>query len=138
MIGKNWQINGIAGIRIITGLLLAYHGLELFDAKIMETYLGWDKIKVLPFPEFLTYVGKAIELAGGLLLAIGLFTRIASLLIIFDMLFICFYIGNGKFYYEDQHSFLFALLAIVFFFAGSVKFGLDNHFFKGKDDENNP
>jgi putative oxidoreductase len=59
------------------------------------------------------------------LFCVGLITRIAAVLMVTDMLFICFKIGSGKFYYEDQHPFLFALIALVFFFTGPVKWSLD-------------
>jgi putative oxidoreductase len=127
---KNRLETGLAVIRIVTGLLIIYHGLEIFQPEIMNMYLGWDAIKALPFPVFLTYFGKVIELVTGICITLGVFTRPAALLLSLNMLFICFYIGSGKFYYEDQHPFLFALIAMVYFFTGSVKFGLDNHFFK--------
>lgn len=112
---------GLAVLRIITGLLMAYHGWEIFNARVMEGYTTWEVIKKLPAPAFMVYTGKAIELTTGILLTLGLYTRIATLLMAANMLFICFYVGKGKFYYEDQHPFLFAMLALVFFFAGPGK-----------------
>ena len=117
-------------LRIITGLLMAYHGLEVFKPELMKEYATWEVIKIMPSPLFMVYLGKVLELVTGILLAIGLFTRIAALFMFVNMIFICFKIGNGKFYYEDQHPFLFALLALVFFFTGPIKFGLDNYLFK--------
>ena len=117
---------GLASIRILTGLLMAYHGLEIFNSETMRMYAEWDVIKALPFSYFMPYVGKSIELITGIFFVLGLYTRFAALFMAGNMLFICFYIGSGKFYYEDQHPFLFALIALVFFFTGSVKFGLDN------------
>lgn len=117
---------GLAFIRILTGLLMAYHGLEIFNSETMRMYAEWDVIKALPFSTVIPYVGKSIELITGICFVLGLCTRLAALVMACNMLFICFYIGSGKFYYEDQHPFLFALVALVFFFTGSVKFGLDN------------
>lgn len=125
-----WQTNGLVLLRIITGLLMAYHGLEVFKPELIKGYSEWEVIKKLPAPLFMAYLGKGLELLTGVCLAIGLFTRVASLFMFINMVFICFKIGNGKFYYEDQHPFLFALLALVFFFTGPVKFGLDNYLFK--------
>lgn len=109
---------------------MAYHGLEVFKPDVIKGYTEWDVIKTLPSPLFMVYLGKGLELVTGVCLVIGLFTRIAALFMFIDMIFICFKVGNGKFWYEDQHPFIFALLAIVFFFTGPVKFGLDNIFFK--------
>lgn len=115
---------GLAIIRIITGLLMAYHGLEVFDREVMVSYLTWDVIKGLFAPEFMVYLGKGLELVTGVFLALGIFTRLSSLFMIADMLFICFVISNGKFWYEDQHPFLFALIALVFFFTGPGSWSL--------------
>ncbi|MFT3682209.1 MAG: DoxX family protein [Ferruginibacter sp.] len=125
-----WQANGLALLRIVTGLLMAYHGLEVFDTKTMNGYTEWDIIKKLPAPMLMVYLGKGIELVAGICLAMGLFTRLAAIFIFIDMIFICFKVGDGKFWYENQHPFLFALLALVFFFTGPIKFGLDNILFK--------
>jgi len=127
-----WQSNGLVMLRIITGLLMAYHGLEIFKIDIMNNYLGWDSIKSLPAPKFMIYLGKGLELVTGIFLALGLLTRLSALFMFVDMMFVCFKVASGKFYYEDQHPFLFALLALVFFFTGPVKFGLDNYLFNEK------
>ena len=124
-----WQNNGLVLLRIITGLLMAYHGLEVFQPELIKGYTEWDVIKKLPSPLLMVYIGKGLELITGLCLTIGLFTRIAALFMFIDMLFICFKVAGGKFWYEDQHPFLFAMLALVFFFTGPVKFGLDNKLF---------
>jgi putative oxidoreductase len=131
-IKTEWQNNSLAIIRILCGLLMGYHGLEIFNSDIMKSYQEWDIIKTIPFPVMMVYLGKGIELVTGLCFVFGLFTRLAAMLMAVNMLFICFYIGGGKFYYEDQTPFLFAILAVVFFFVGSVKFGLDNKIFKSK------
>ena len=115
----------LAALRIITGLLIAYHGLELFDSKVMENYLTWERIQALPQPKAWVVAGKAAELAGGLALALGLFTRYAALTVMCVFLFITFYLGNGKFWYQDQHPFLFALIAALYAVAGSGVWSMD-------------
>jgi putative oxidoreductase len=124
-----WYEGGLSAIRILVGALMAYHGIEVFDRPTMEVYLGWDQIKSLPAPEFMLYLGKGLELVAGLCLMIGLFTRIAAILIAVDMLYICFFIGSGRFYYQDQHPFLFAIVALVFFFTGPVRWSVDSLLF---------
>ncbi len=130
MISTSLQQTGLAVIRIITGLLMLYHGLEIFDNGKMNEYLKWDVIQKLPLPQVMIYLGKAIELVGGLFFILGLFTRIAAVLMTLNMVFICFFIGSGKFYYEDQHPFIFGLLTLIFFFTGAVKWSLDDMLFK--------
>lgn len=129
---RPWQYNGLALLRIITGLLMVYHGWEVFDNNKMNEYAKWDAVKTLPAPLVMVYAGKGLEFVSGVLLALGLFTRPAALLMAVNMLFICFRIGNGKFYYEDQHPFIFAMMALVFFFAGPVNWSIDQLIFKPK------
>ena len=122
------QDQGLAIIRIVTGLFLVYHGWEVFDQEKMKGYLTWDQFKT-PNASFIVHLGKAMEFIAGILLSLGLFTRVTSLVIAGTMLYISFFVGTGKIWYEDQHPFLFVLLALVFFFAGPGKYSLDNFFF---------
>lgn len=125
-----WSSTGLATIRIVVGLLMAYHGMEIFLPETMKVYQEWEIIKSLPAPVMMVYLGKGLEFVTGICFVFGIFTRIAALLMAIDLLFICFVIGNGRFYYEDQHPFLFALLAMVFFFTGPVRWSLDERLFK--------
>jgi uncharacterized membrane protein YphA (DoxX/SURF4 family) len=124
----NTQFGGIgtAIIRIVTGLFMVYHGFEIFDAKLMNDYAQWDMFKDLPMGLVLVYLGKGAEFVAGILLTLGLFTRLASIIIAVTMLSITFFVGHGKFWYEDQHPFLFVLLALVFFFNGARTLSLDS------------
>lgn len=126
------QNEAIASFRIIIGLFLIYHGREVFYEEKIEEYSKWEMIQKMQFPLFMAYLGKGMELITGILLTLGLFTRIAGLSIALTMLFIVFKIGSGKFYEEDQHPFLFALTGILFFFTGPVKWSLDQKLFKKK------
>jgi putative oxidoreductase len=121
---------GLAAIRILVGMLMVYHGKEIFEPEVMAGYQSYDAIKQLPSPVLMVYLGKTLEFVTGLCFVLGIFTRIAALLMAIDLLFICFVVGNGRFYYQDQHPFLFALLALVYFFAGPIKWSLDQRFFK--------
>ncbi len=116
---------GLALVRIVVGLLVAYHGLEVFDSAKMAPYLKWESIRNLPFSKIMLYAGKGGELIFGLALSLGIFTRIAASGIILIMLFIAFGIGHGKIWYEDQHPFLFVLLAAVFLITGPGLWSLD-------------
>jgi putative oxidoreductase len=116
---------GLTALRILTGLLMAYHGLDVLDSAKMAEYNKWDVLQKLPYFEFMVALGKWVELIAGFFLAIGLFTRLSALSIAAVMLFICFKVGSGKYYYEDQHPFLFAILAFVWFFDGAGPWSAD-------------
>ena len=128
-----WQQKSLAFVRIIIGMLLIYHGLEIFDPVLMNEYMSWEVFKG-PSASVLVYTGKSSELLSGLLLLLGLFTRIGSLLAMATMSYITFFVGNGKFWYEDQHPFLFALFALLFLFTGPGTWSIDGLIFE-KDDQ---
>jgi uncharacterized membrane protein YphA (DoxX/SURF4 family) len=123
-----WQTAGLTLVRLTLGAFLIYHGWEIFDESIINKYLQWDRFKNSS-GEFLVYAGRAGELIAGILFVLGLFTRIASLLTIVVMGYISFFIGNGVIWQNDQHPFLFVLLALVFFFTGPGNFSLDKMIF---------
>jgi putative oxidoreductase len=124
-----WRHNGMAVVRIILGLLLIYHGQEIFKASLMQEYATWDTFKG-PGGMVKIYVGKFIELIAGISLLLGLFTRLGALLTIMTFLYITFFVGGGRFWYEDQHPFMYVLLGLVYFFNGPGNWSLDQLLFK--------
>lgn len=127
-----WQDNAVTVARIMVGSFMIYHGIEIFDRSKMAEYAKWFTDMKMPNPLLMAYLGKACELIAGCLLFVGLFTRIASLILAITMLIITFGIGEGRFYMEEQHPFLFVLFALIFFFSGGGKWSLDRLIFKPK------
>lgn len=123
--GPLWQAYGMAIVRIIVGFFMIYHGWEIFDAGKMQVYMGWDQFKHSSVGKYMLYAGKLAELVSGLLLFIGLFTRLAAIILILTMAYIAFFIGKGRIWYEDQHPFLFVLLGMVFIFCGPGSWSID-------------
>jgi putative oxidoreductase len=105
--------------------LVAYHGLEIFDPKVMQGYMDWEMFKT-GNGNILPYIGKAAELISGILLSIGLLTRLSSIVLMGTMTYICFFIGKGQFWYGDQHPFLLVLLGFIYFINGGGKWAMDN------------
>jgi putative oxidoreductase len=120
---------GLAIVRIIFGALMVYHGKEVFDPELMKEYANWDSISGAS-GLLMVYLGKGSEFVGGLFLLLGIFTRVASLMTMGTMLYITFIVGGGKFWYEDQHPFMFALFGLLFLFTGPGAFNLDEVIFK--------
>lgn len=119
-----WQEQGLALIRIITGALMVYHGWEVFSPETMNEYLKWDQFKNSSGKLFV-YTGKTAELITGILLVVGLFTRIAALMLIGTLGYIAFFVGHGKIWYEDQHPFLFVLLGFMILITGGGRYSAD-------------
>jgi putative oxidoreductase len=101
---------------------------------------GWGKMHKLaqishffatlniPFPTFNAYFVSGLEFFGGILLILGLGTRLVGFLLAFDMLvaywtadhdaLVAFFSDPGKFYVADPYTFLFASLMVLIFGAG--------------------
>ena len=122
--GPYWQNEGLLFVRVVTGFFLVYHGWEVFDASKMNEYVQWDAFKNHS-GKALVYAGKLSELISGFLLAFGLGTRVAALMIISTLSYIAFFVGHGKIWYEDQHPFMFVLVGMVFLFTGPGSISLD-------------
>lgn len=119
----------IALLRIIIAVFLIIHGKEVFDAAKMEEYTKWDSFKT---SAFMPYLGKGAEFVAGVLLLPGFLTRLAALITIGTFAYITFMVGNGKFWMDDQHPFLFVLFGLLFLFAGPGVMSADGALFKQK------
>ncbi len=115
---------GIGLVRIIVGALIVYHGQEVFNPELMNEYMSWDTFDKSN-ARLLVYLGKSSELIAGISLLLGLFTRIGALITIGTLSYITFFIGNGKFWYEDQHPFMFVLFGFLFLFTGPGAWSMD-------------
>lgn len=120
-----WYDGGLFAVRLILGVFMVYHGWEVFDKPLMDKYATWDQFKNGPSPVFMVYLGKVAELVGGILLILGWLTRLAALIVIVTMAYIAFFVGKGIVWYDDQHPFLFVLLALMFLFTGPGRYSLD-------------
>jgi putative oxidoreductase len=127
------QQYGIALVRIITGVLLVWHGWETFNAEKMNMYTGWFVERKYSAPAAWAYAGKIAELLAGIGFVLGLFTRLASVAAISAFLGIILILGDkGKVFQGDQHPFLFILLSLVFLFTGPGALSMDAIIFKNK------
>ncbi|HMQ47807.1 MAG TPA: DoxX family protein [Saprospiraceae bacterium] len=119
----------LAFIRVFVGGLLAFHGVEVFNPTLMQEYAQWE---AFAGSQALTmvYLGKSAELVSGILLLLGLLTRVGALIAIGALSYITFFVGSGRFWYEDQHPFMFVLFGILFLFTGPGAWSLDKRIFK--------
>jgi putative oxidoreductase len=124
-----WINEGIAIIRIVVGSLLIYHGLEVFNPELMKGYAEGGMLKGSS-ALLMAYVGKTSELIMGVLFFLGLLTRLGALMMIGTFTYITFFIGQGRFWYEEQHPFMFVLFGILFLFTGPGAWSLDRIIFK--------
>lgn len=78
-----------SALRVVVGVLLAWHGYRKFDDGL-DGFEGFLEFLELPAPALLAVVVALLELVGGALLALGLFTRPVSLLFVihFALIFV--------------------------------------------------
>jgi len=123
-------------------LLLAvrlYWGWQFFQTgygKLMHIskVIGFFTSLGIPFPAFNAYFVSSLECVGGVLLFLGLGSRVIALPLTIDMLVAyiaadrealsSIFSDPGKFYAADPYTFLFASLLILVF--GPGKFSLDS------------
>jgi putative oxidoreductase len=117
-------------LRIVMGILFINHGHELFNSKAMLGFAGWlDKDLHFPKPILMAYLRTGAEFFGGIMLILGLFTRIGALLIMFTMLVAAFIADKGDFFGDGEMAFAYAAVMLTIFLAGPSKLSLDYYIF---------
>ena len=96
----------------------------------MGKVIGFFTNLGIPFPAFNAYFVSSLECVGGVLLFLGLGSRLIALPLAFDMLvayiaadreaLFSFFSEPGKFYGADPYTFLFAALLILIFGPGKI------------------
>ena len=79
---KKWEALTLLLLRCGLATVFIYHGYpKLFGStgRFVEAF------QTLGLPAYFVYIAGAIEFFGGVALALGLFTRVAGLLLLFDM-----------------------------------------------------
>ncbi|NNE91759.1 MAG: DoxX family protein [Verrucomicrobiales bacterium] len=126
-----------AALRIFTGLGLALgHGLGKVPPA--EKFVGLVSGLGIPAPGAFAWMAGLGELVGGILIALGLFTRPAAIVAGLTML-VAWYthafgpLSEAKGTFADQEKALLYLFVLAVFCAlGSGKFGLDRLVFKNR------
>jgi len=120
-------------LRIGLGIIFIYHGYPKLFTHTREAMQAFPR---MGFPSYFVYIAGVIEFFGGCLLLIGLFTRIAALLIAGEMAvaIIRVHLPQGGWTAVGNYQFPLALavgaFALVALGAGAVSF--DRAIFKTK------
>ena len=129
--------DGIALVRITVGVMLIFHGWQLFQTHDMNVIADLLFNMSIPYPDAMAYTGKIVQLAGGLFLLFGLFTRVMAAILFLSFLFVTFVMGEGKILSDNQLPFLFALISLVFVFTGAGRFSIDFILSINRKEDNN-
>jgi len=126
-----WEAGAVI-LRVVAGLIIFKYGLEIFSADKMKGYFDWLTDLNFPAPKAMVYIGKICELVGGLLMALGLFTRLAAIPLLITMSVIGFVLGEPEFLAADG-SILLLLIFLHFMLVGPGKLSLDHVLFTRKN-----
>lgn len=111
-------------VRVVLGIIFAVHGIVKFQDGISNT-VGW--FESIGLPGLLAYGVASVEIIGGLLLIIGLATRIVAgvFLLLLAGAIITVKLAVG---FVNGYEFDLALMAMAAFLAmaGSELFAVDN------------
>ena len=123
---------GLLVLRLVGGLGLALlHGRsKVFDPAMFEQFSTGVEQLGFPLPGFSTWAAALGELVGGLLLAMGLFTRLAALWVMGVMVGAAFVAHGGSFtgaapLAEAEMAVLYLVIGFCFLMTGSSRTGLD-------------
>ena len=118
-----------AFMRFATGAILAPHGIQKVMHSTIAQYTTNIGGKGLPFAEVLAYLTFFTESAAAIMLAIGLFTRVAAAMIWIEMAVIItlWLWPNGYFWTNRGFEFalLWLLLCTAIFFRGGGRYSVD-------------
>ncbi|CAM3388856.1 DoxX family protein [Paenibacillus lupini] len=105
-------------MRVVLGIIFVFHGVDKFQMGLSNVDAWFSSIGI---PGFLAYVVAPVELVGGILLIVGLFTRYVSGLLVVILLGAIItaklsvgLLGNGQMAgYELDLGFILVLLHLV-------------------------
>jgi putative oxidoreductase len=116
--------------------------LRVWTGVNMALFHGWPKLQSpsrfienisdrFPVPEVLGWAAIGSELAGGILLALGLWTRPAALLILLTMLGAGFIAHEGDPWKKKEFALTYGMIALFFVVHGAGRLSIDARLRKG-------
>lgn len=120
-------------MRVCLGLLLVPHGMgKLFGSDIPHTAQNFVKMG-WPVPLFWAWVVGCLEFFGGIMLALGLFTRVVAAMIAVEMAVISFLVlwpNWGWVHRGMEYTFMMGVFAFAMALRGGGPYSLDRLFGK--------
>ena len=116
---------GLTLLRVATGLGMALgHGINKVPPS--EGFVTSVENLGFPAPVLFAWAAGLSELAGGVLLALGLLTRPAALSVAFTMAIAFFLVHANDPFQAKEMAFLYGFATITFLFVGSGRYGVDH------------
>lgn len=127
---------GLLVLRVVVGAIFVAHGAhKIFEYTLPGTTQSFAGMGV-PLPEIAAPVVAFVELIGGGMLVVGLFTRLAGILLAVDMVvaLVLVHLPAGLWVTEGGYEFV-ALLgaaSLALAFAGAGRFSVDRGVLRGR------
>jgi putative oxidoreductase len=116
-------------LRLGVGSMMALsHGLKKVTG--LDPFIDSVARHGLPFPGLLAPAAALSEFVGGLLLALGLFTRSAASFVLITMLVAAFWVHRADPFAKKEMALLYACTMIALLLAGPGKWSLDAKWFR--------
>ncbi len=117
-------------LRLTIGVMILFHGVE----KIINGIGGVKHLTAnAGLPEFLAYGVYVGEIVMPILIILGVYARVASLVLAFNMLIAIFLAYGGSLFTLGKHGaplfelpFLYLIMSIVIFMIGSGKYAVNS------------
>lgn len=121
---------GLLWLRVLAGAGMAYHGYgKVFSGNIGQFAQGVAKMG-FPMPEVFAWAAALSELAGGILLAVGLITRLSALSIFFTMAVAAFVAHRADPFQVKELALAYLTASGAILCAGPGRFSIDGYLLK--------
>jgi putative oxidoreductase len=116
---------GLLWLRLMMGLGMAYHGYgKVFGGYMPKVIEGVGGLG-FPAPTFFAWAASLSELVGGLLIALGLGTRIAAFFVAFTMAVAAFRAHANDPFQVKELALAYLVISIAFMLTGPGAYSLD-------------
>lgn len=127
---------GLLVLRIVVGLIFVAHGAQKIFEYTLPGTIGSFADMGVPLPEIAAPFVAFVELVGGALLALGLFTRPVGILLAIDMIvaIVAVHLPAGLWVGEGGYEYVAVLgvAALALAFTGAGRFSIDGAFLRGR------
>ena len=130
---SNMQPWGATILRLVLGVSMVYHGWDkVIPSGGLHAHNNFSALDhfahfvvTLGLPYWLGYVSALTELVGGILLVLGLLTRLAAFMVACNMLVALLWVNIHKGYAGSEYSLALIAIALMVLFHGPGKLALD-------------
>ncbi len=131
---------GLLLIRVMVGVVMMFHGAQklfgMFDGMGMAKFTGFLEAMQIPMPQVSAYMAAGAEFFGGLLLVIGLLTRLSAAAVAFTMFVAAFKAHGHAFSLEHkgmEYALTLGVVAVGLMLTGAGQFSLDAMMFRRRN-----